>query len=248
MNRIIKLLADNRKHPGRAFSVRALAGNEAEILLYDAIVDTQDEADWLGGVSPQSMVPQIRDIKAGTIHLRINSPGGSVFAARAIEAALREHPARIVVHVDGVAASAASVVAMAGDEIVMQPGAMLMVHKSWTLTYGNANDLLETAALLEKVDGTLAETYATRSGKPRDEIDAWMAAETWFTGAEAVSAGLADRVAEAESKPAAAWNLSAYAHAPAAQQRVEDVAEPSDAVRVDADQLLRRLGAALLPA
>lgn len=214
-NRLLQLLADNRQVSQRAFTVRAIAAaDEAEILLYDTIVDSALEAEWWGGVAPEPFVKALREIDASTIHLRINSPGGSVFAARAMETALREHKARIVVHIDALAASAASFLAMAGDEIIMSKGAMMMIHKAWTWTWGNADDLKATAALLDKIDGTLVETYADRSGASQDDIRAWMAAETWFTAQEAIEAGLADKVAEASTEPAAAaqarWNLAAY--------------------------------------
>lgn len=214
-NRLIQLLADNRQAPARAFTVRNLADNEAEILLYDTIVDSALEAEWWGGVAPEPFVKALREITADTIHLRINSPGGSVFAARAMETALREHKARVVVHIDALAASAASFLAMAGDEIVMSKGAMMMIHKAWTWTWGNADELKATAALLDKIDGTLVETYADRSSTPADDIRAWMAAETWFTAQEAIDAGLADKLAEAEpAATQARWNLAAYHHAP----------------------------------
>lgn len=222
-NRLIQLLADNRQAADRAFTVRAIADNEAEILLYDTIVDTALEAEWWGGVAPEPFVKALREITASTIHLRINSPGGSVFAARAMETALREHSARVVVHIDALAASAASFLAMAGDEIVMSKGAMMMIHKAWTWTWGNADELKATAALLDKIDGTLVETYADRSSTSADDIRAWMAAETWFTAQEAIDAGLADKLAESEPTAAQArWNLSAYSHAPKPRQSEND--------------------------
>lgn len=213
-SRLNKLLADNRKAAARKFEVLAKQGSdEAEIFLYDAIVSSQEEADWYGGVAPEAFVKAVRGIEAGTIHLRINSPGGSVFAARAMEQALREHKARIVVHIDGIAASAATFIAMAGDEIVMNKGAMFMIHKAWTWMAGNADDLAKEAGLLAKIDGTLAQTYADRTGKDVETINGWMADETWFTADEAVEYGFADKLAETEAR--AEWNLSAYAHAPA---------------------------------
>ena len=212
-SRLNKLLADNREAVARKFEVLAKQdSDEAEIFLYDAIVSSQEEADWYGGVAPEAFVKAVRGIEAGTIHLRINSPGGSVFAARAMEQALREHKARIVVHIDGIAASAATFIAMAGDEIVMNKGAMFMIHKAWTWTAGNADDLAKEAELLAKIDGTMAQTYADRTGKDVATITGWMADETWFTADEAVEYGFADKLAETEAR--AEWNLSAYAHAP----------------------------------
>ena len=238
-NRLIQLLADNRQVPDRKFEVRNLeeSGGEAEILLYDAIVDSELEAEWWGGVAPESFVRALREIDASTIHLRINSPGGSVFAARAMETALREHKARIVVHIDALAASAASFLAMAGDEIVIAKGAMVMIHKAWTYAWGNATELTKTAALLDKIDGTLVETYVDRTGQSADDVSQWMADETWFTAQEAVDLGFADRVAEpaATTGAHAAWNLRAYLRAP---ERVQTSASPaSPAAPAPADHI-----------
>lgn len=214
MTHLLRLYADNRKVSDRRFSVRNETHGEAEIYLYDAIVDSELEAEFWGGVSPKSFVQSIKDIDADVIHLRVNSPGGSVFAARAMEQALRDHKAKIVAHVDGVAASAASFLVMAADEIVMSPGALMMIHKAWTVAMGNADDLMNTAGLLEKIDSTLVQTYAQRTGMDADKIADMMASETWFTAQEAVDAGFADSISESV-KAAQRWNLSAYQKAPA---------------------------------
>lgn len=242
-NRFLKLLADNRGLSGRRFEVRKISGaaaqRETEVFLYDAIVDDELEAEWWGGVAPAPFVKELREIDADVIHLRINSPGGSVFAARTIEQALREHPARVVAHVDGLAASAATVVAMAADEVLMGAGSMFMIHKAWTIAFGNAADLLDTATLLEKIDGTLAATYAARTGGDVEQIAAWMKAETWFTADEAVQHGFADAVATGV-QGSAAWNLAALGKPPAAQPPA-----PSTAVAADAAALIRNLNARL---
>lgn len=219
-NRLIQLLADNRQRQPAPFAIapRAAAG-EADVLVYGPIVDDPLEAEWFGGVAAETFVSQIKALDANTIHLRINSPGGSVFAARAMEQALREHSAQVVVHIDGVAASAASFLAMAGERIIIAPGAMVMIHKAWTIGWGNSNDLHKTADLLEKIDGTLVDTYVARTGNNAEQVAQWMADETWFTGREAVDAGFADSLTTDEpAAPGAAanaWNLSAYERAPA---------------------------------
>lgn len=217
LNRLMQLLADNRQAPGRRFEVVSKAEDDsAEAFIYDAIVGSDIEAEYWGGVSAAAFVKALRGITASTIHLRVNSPGGDVFAARAIETALREHKAKVVVHIDGLAASAATFIAMAGDEIVIAEGAMFMIHKAWTVAWGNADDLHKTGELLDKIDGTLINTYAARSGQGDARIAEWMAAETWFTAEEAVQYGFADRVASAsdpaETAPAnqAQWNLNAF--------------------------------------
>ena len=142
-NRLNKLYADNRKAAARKFEVVAKAdSSEVDIFLYDHIVSSEDEAEWWGGVAPESFVKAVYAVDPShTINLRVNSPGGSVFAARAMEQALRAHKGKVVVHIDGLAASAATFVSMAGDEVVMAKGAMFMIHKAWTGMWGNAEDL-----------------------------------------------------------------------------------------------------------
>ena len=182
-NRLIQLLADNRGAQARRFEIVA-KDNEAEVFLYDAIVDDELMAEWWGGVAPESFVKALRALDVSTIHLRVNSPGGSVFAARAIEQALRDHKARVVAHVDGFAASAASFIIMAADEIVMGKGAMIMIHKAWTIAFGNADDMGATKDLLDKLDGTLVQTYADRTGQSPKQITDWMAA--WSSGVSSI--------------------------------------------------------------
>lgn len=114
----------------------------------------------------------------------------------------------------GYAASAASFVAVACDEVEIAPGGFFMIHKAWTFTAGNADDLLHTAEMLEKLDASLVDTYAKKTGCTPEEIAGWMKAETWFSAGESVERGFADRVAEAAPKAQADWNLSVYANAP----------------------------------
>ncbi|MBF9042962.1 Clp protease ClpP [Rhodobacterales bacterium HKCCE4037] len=185
------------------------------IWLYDVIASDDDEADWIGGVSPRAFIGALAET-TGPVTLRINSPGGSVFGAQAMVAAMRAHPEPIVARIDSLAASAASVIASEAAECEIAPGAMMMIHKAWGLTIGNADDFTAMADLLSRLDGQLAKTYARRSGEHDAEafLD-MMAAETWFEAEEAVTAGLADRVLEENlQRPAARWDLSAYQAAP----------------------------------
>lgn len=210
---------------------------EGDVLwLYDAIASDDDEAMFWGGVSPNAFIAALK-ATVGPVTLRINSPGGSVFGAQAMVAAMREHEAPITARVDSLAASAASVIAAEAARVEMAAGAMLMIHKAWGLTVGNADDHLGAAELLDKIDGQIAASYARRAGD--DDDAAWrdmMAAETWFTADEAVSAGLADAVlADSTQRPAAQWDLSAYAKAPA----VEPVADTRDQLRRRLDVAMR---------
>ena len=199
------------------------------IWLYDVIVSDELEAEWTGGIAPRPFIDALKSM-TGPVHIRINSPGGDVFGATAMAQAMREYPGEITCHVDGVAASAASVLAISGSKMVMAPGSLLMIHNAWTMAVGDRNDLLDTASLLEKVDGMLAEGYARKSGGTADTFSAMMDAETWFTPAEAVAAKLADAIAEKASSPAASWDLSVFAKAPmaAAVTRITTVTETTE--------------------
>ncbi len=195
----------------RGQGIRAEAGT---IWLYDAIAATDEEAEWFGGISPTQFIAALRATD-GPVTLRINSPGGSVFGAQAMVAAMREHAAPITARVDSLAASAASVIAVEAAALEMVPGSLLMIHKAWGLAIGNADDLTAYAALLAKIDGQIADTYAGRAKKDRARFESLMADETWFSADEAVAEGLADRVLdENKQRPANRWDLSAYAKAP----------------------------------
>ncbi|AOK40832.1 head maturation protease, ClpP-related [Burkholderia vietnamiensis] len=215
-NRILQLLNDNRGRTGGLRVQAAADTGEVTIYLYDVIVAD----DWFGGVSAQSFVQALAAITADVIHLRINSPGGDVFAARAIETAIRGHAAKVIAHVDGVAASAASFVMLAADEVEITDGAFVMIHKAWSIAMGNADELKETATLLDAVDASLVRTYAKETGQDEADIAAWMADETWFSSADAIEKGFADRLAGSDaSANASAWNLAAFGNAPQAPQQ-----------------------------
>ena len=147
------------------------------------------------------------------IDLRLNSPGGSVFDAVAIHNALSRHAGTVTVWIDGIAASAASYIAMAGDEIVMPENAFLMIHDPSGLVMGTAIDMRDMAGTLDKIAASMLRGYAARSGKPEDEIAAFMAAETWFDAAEALEAGLATRMAE-PVRIAASFDIGRFRNAP----------------------------------
>lgn len=184
------------------------------IWLYDVVASDDMEAEWWGGVSPRQFMAALAQT-TGPVTLRINSPGGSVFGAQAMVAAMRAHPQPITAQVDSLAASAASVIACEASKLVMAPGALMMIHRAWGIVVGNEEDMRETADLLAKIDGQIADTYARRAGGDKEEYLSLMADETWFTAEEAVSAGLADEVITANNqRPQAKWDLSAYAKAP----------------------------------
>lgn len=170
-------------------------GGVAEVWLYEEI------GGWWG-LDAASFVDTINAISAPRIRLRINSPGGDVFDGIAIYQALLSHPATVDVQIDGLAASAASYVAQAGDTVSIGASAMMMIHDAWGFAVGDARDMRSLADLLDKISTAIADVYATRAG---GSVDAWrtaMLAETWYTGREAVDAGLADTVLDAGKRKA----------------------------------------------
>ncbi|MBZ9695503.1 head maturation protease, ClpP-related [Mesorhizobium sp. CO1-1-9] len=148
------------------------------------------------------------------IGVRINSGGGWADNGVAIYNALKDHPGKVNVSVDGVAASAGSVIAMAGDTITMKTGALMMVHQAQRFTIGNADDHQKQIEALQQYDAAMADIYASRTGRPRAEIIAEMAAETWMSGTEAVAKKYATGTKAEPSARAAAFDYRQYAHAP----------------------------------
>lgn len=132
------------------------------------------------------------------LHVRINSFGGDAFDGVAIHQRLAEHKARVIVHIDGIAASAASVIAMAGDEIAIARAGFVMIHDAWVGAVGNAAELRAVAERAEALSAQMAGIYQRRSGQGIEQIRAWMAEERTFSSEEAIDAGLATRIVEAE--------------------------------------------------
>lgn len=162
------------------------------------------------------MVDALKAAAGRTVHLHINSPGGDVFESVAMASAITAHDGDVIVHIDGIAASAATRVALAGKEVKIADSGLLMIHNSWTLAWGNADEIRKTAELLDKVDTGIVADYARKTGASDQQIRDWMAAETWFTAQEALDNKFVDAI-EATTQQAAnnkAWDLTAYDRAP----------------------------------
>jgi ATP-dependent Clp endopeptidase proteolytic subunit ClpP len=196
---------------GRNFSVQS-RGDETEIVIYDVI----GEDFWTGeGVSAKKFAAILAEVETPGILLKINSPGGNVFDGIAIYNDLVAHKAKVRVVITGLAASAASIIAMAGDEIEIAANAHIMIHNAWVMAVGNRNDLREVADFLEDIDAALAETYAARTSQSEKNISAMMDSETWMRGQAAIDFGFADRIAGDDSSTAqAAYDISLFAAAP----------------------------------
>jgi ATP-dependent protease ClpP protease subunit len=220
------------------FRIKNVSTDEAEILLYDEV------GGW--GTYADDFVAELKAITAPKIRLRVNSPGGSVFEGLAVANALRSHSSEVTVQVDGIAASIASVIAMAADRVVVQPQAMLMLHDAAGVCLGNAQDMIEMASLLDKISDNIAGAYAEKAGGTAEDWRQVMVKETWYTAEEAVEAGLADEVLPArkqqsepdEAEPAMRqFDLAAYGYAGPARPETPK-SEPTPAAQAEAQPTL----------
>lgn len=215
-NRLMQLRQENHERH------KALAGfngklhnatdDAVTIYLYDLI-----DQDSYWGFTAVQMLTLLAQADGRRVKLRINSPGGDVFEARAMATAIAQYQGGVDVMIDSLAASAATFVAAAGQSRTMAEGGMWMIHKAWTIAVGNEDDLADTVSMLQKADATILSDYRRITGQEDQQLVDWMAAETWFTGAEAKDAGFVDELwVPGQSANAAAdgWSLGAYQNAP----------------------------------
>lgn len=187
--------ARHREATGRQAFHAEVVGERGALYLYDLIGQDWWTGEGITGKSVQLAIDGMKGAKALDVY--VNSPGGDIFEAKAIYAQLRRFNGERVVYVDGIAASAASFIAMAGDRIVTAPAATWMIHEVWARGGGTAADHLALAEVLDMENRTFAETYAKRTGQKIEDVLAWMAKETWMNAAEAKERGFTDEIAEA---------------------------------------------------
>ena len=182
------------------------------VYLYDTI-----GADFFGGVSAIDFAKSVEAVEGDEIHVYIDSAGGDVFEAQAMVSVLRrarDSGKTVVAHVDGLAASSASWLALESDRVVMSQGAFFMVHNSWGFTVGNAAELRQQADLLDKIDSEIIAAYEFKTKKNSDELRLMMAVETWLNSDEAKLHGFVDEVAERKEPRQSNYNLAAFNNAP----------------------------------
>lgn len=177
------------------FSIHCSSETDAEIILYGAIGDSwYDESAVSAKQFSDSLAALPKTVK--NIKLRINSPGGSVFDGITIYERLKQHSAKKTVYIDGIAASIASVIAMAGDEIIIGEGSFVMIHKPLTMTWGNADNHEDTIRILDKIENQMVSIYAKKTGLSTNEISNMLPGEgTWMTAEEALKNGFATSIA-----------------------------------------------------
>ncbi|MEY8206030.1 MAG: Clp protease ClpP [Bermanella sp.] len=207
-NRLLALISANQER-GKKLAIKNEGDDCAHVYLYDAI-----GGYW--GVDAETFIGMLNEIDAPNIVLHINSPGGDVFDARAISVAIKQHSAKVVAQIDGLCASAATYISAACESVSMADGGFYMIHEGWTLAMGNKQDLKKTVSLLEKVDESIVNDYQKKTGLDREQLANWMAAETWFSAAEAKEHGFIDSVIDDDDtvENKTDWDLSAYSNTP----------------------------------
>lgn len=172
-----------------------------EILIYDAIgAGFFDES-----ITAKTIKDQLDSFNNEDVAVRINSPGGDVFDGFAIYNLLNQYQGNVTVHIDGLAASAASIIAMAGNEILMAENGLMMIHNPWSFAIGSASEMRDTADLLDKIRDSIVTTYHAKTGVDKEEIAEMMANETWLNAEESIEKGFATDTAENQ---AAAFNFN----------------------------------------
>jgi ATP-dependent Clp protease protease subunit len=209
---------------GAGFSVKAKANKSAEVLIYEDV-----GAGWFGGVTAKEFAAELKALGDVTsIDVRINSYGGDVFEGLAIYNQLVRHKATVTTHVDGIAASIASVIAMAGKEIRIAESGWMMIHDAWGMAVGNAAQMREMADRLQATSHTLMQIYAARTGVDEATLKQWMVEEKWFDASTAIESKFADSMAENLRMAARAVpEQFAFRHAPDAIRRAAVAREES---------------------
>lgn len=220
-------------------SIKAASTDDNSITIYDPI-----GFDWWTGegVTAKRISAALRSIGDSDVTVKINSPGGDVFEGLAIYNLLREHKGKVTVQILGLAASAASFIAMAADEIQIARAGFLMIHNSWTMAAGDRNDIREVADFLEQIDGTLADIYAVRTGDPIEAMRKLMDVETWMGGAAAIDAGFADSLLASD---AAVEDASASAPHQVAARRLDLILAKQGMPRSERRSLIQELKAGM---
>jgi len=188
------MLSQDRKALAGMWRVNRLSNEVADVFIYG------DIGGWMDGLSANDFAREVVALDVGNLNVRLNSGGGSVFEGQAIYNTLSQHKARVTVTIDGVAASIASVIAMAGDEIRITEGSHIMVHKPWSMAMGDADSMRKEAEVLDSLESGIIDIYAARTGKNTKQLTDWVSAETWFKGQAAVDAGFADSVIPAKRR------------------------------------------------
>ncbi len=227
----------NRWNPGIQAAAKETAEEDRSISVYDVI--GQDY--WTGeGVTAKRVAGALRSLGAGPVTVNVNSPGGDMFEGLAIYNLLREHKGEVTIKVMGLAASAASIIAMAGDTVQIARAGFLMVHNAWVAAIGNRNDLREFADTLEPFDRAMADIYAARTGADQKAMGKLMDKESWIGGSAAVEEGFADELLPSDQITQAGGKATA-----SAVRRIESALRASGMPKSEAMRLISEFKASV---
>lgn len=211
MRQLLQLIVENKD---RKKEFRAESTDSGNVIWMHDVIDP-----WFG-VTAIDVGKALEGFGGQDVDVYLNSPGGDVFEGRAIQTRLKAYAGNVTVHIDGLAASAATTVALGADRRIIADGAFFMVHNSWTLGFGDRHELQKTAGLLAQIDDAIGRDYAVATGADHDQITQWMDDESWFSAADALKHGFVHEVFTGDDTKAAenrnAWNLAAYKNVPQA--------------------------------
>ena len=203
-------------------------GKRGEIYVYESIGE-----GWFGGITAKSFSDTMKELgKVDALDIYINSPGGSVFDGIAIYNQIKRFSGEKIIHIDGIAASIASVIAMAGDEIRIADNGMVMIHQPWGISMGTSDEMRKYADSLDKVHDTILDTYVAKTGGDRKKIDEWMTDETWMNADEAIERGFATSKTDSKNVKASFPMLDKFKNTP----------QPLKRESLEAKGLLARMG------
>jgi ATP-dependent Clp protease protease subunit len=211
-------------------------GSRGEIYIYEDIGE-----GWFGGITAKAFSDSMKELgNVDALDIYINSPGGSVFDGVAIYNQIKRFAGEKIIHIDGIAASIASVIAMAGDEIRIAANGMIMIHDPWGMAVGTAGEMRKMADSLDKVRDTILTTYIAKTGKGEKQISDWMTAETWMNAEESVKNGFATKVTDEKAMKAEFPMLSKFNNVPE-QLKKQSVASNALIARMEmrSKQLIR---------
>lgn len=225
--------------------IQSNANQQGEIDLF-----ITDEIGNYFGHTAKELIDELQAQSPKHINLHVNSPGGSVFEGMSIYHYLKAHSAKVTTYIDGIAASIASVIALAGDEVIMPEGSMMFIHAPLTLAvFGDATDLENDAKALRQIEESIASVYMRKTGASREQVQQWMEGDTYFTAQEAKAAGLVDTVSEG-IKLVAKWDGDRYpqynkflARQPDGQNQQNNKKETIEMTQEEHDKIVNELKA-----
>lgn len=224
-----RVLTRGRVSMNTWYALESTAPGETTVTLYDEI--------GAFGLGSKQFLSDIGKLDGQHIHLRINSPGGSVIEGTAIYNALRRHTGGLTVHIDALAASMASVIAMSGAPVYIADNALLMIHNPWTVSMGDSDQLRKEADLLDKLKSTLVNAYVRKTGMDQAQVSEMMDAETWLDATEAVALGFADGIEEGVAAAAIATPENLRARFDTFAKGMSQKTEPTDSVVTESEPI-----------